>query len=360
MSSENQKDIQSNEIRLNRDPHRLTPAVSDLIPFNAAILVASFVALLSSGCAHINAHSPSPLSRISATAERIFQNPNQKQTEIAALSASATSNSSEPGPTNANPSLAPNSGSAQLGLPASNELTPVSVSTVSFGDERSAYEQGRHDAMQAAYQQPVAPTYSNLQPPPQPNYVPQHQPQVYHPAHQPMMSQPMPVEPYNQQTYSQQIVQENYRQNYTGQPSPIIQQQPPFDPQQTGTGYLANGMNLVGTELRLDFRTATEIAYDLQDQNEALRKQLSASNAKIEQLSQKIQEQQATLSSTQDLLTKSNRLAALLREKIASQKVKVQNLEKEKKMIEENADEALKDIEATLDTMLIDTISKSK
>ena len=267
----------------------------------------------------MNANSPSPLAGISATAKTIFQYPVRSKTEIAAPSTSAKRVGSEPSPTDSVQSLAPDSSPAQLGLPDSNDLNRVSGSTVSFGDERSAYEQGRYDAMHATYQQPVARTYSNLQPPPQPNYVRQNQPQVYDPAPQPMMAQPTPAQPYNQPTYSQQMVQQNQRQNYAGQPgyrqysnqtelnrpteipvpavgnmsppelatSPIYQH--PIEPQQTGTGHFANGINMVGTGLRLDFKTATEIAYDLQDQVVALQKQLGSSNTKIEQLSKKIQ-----------------------------------------------------------------------
>jgi hypothetical protein len=371
--------------RKTNQPHGVPPNSSQRPPArplralrwrDPAMILAILVALMSNGCAHLNADPSPPRSRFAAAAQSIFRYPNQPTTQAAAPAETAKGDGAVPGQPNASTGTnSPATNLGQLSPPVADELNPAPNSTVSFRDEQIAYAQGRHDAMQAGYQQPVSGTNANPMDPSPSNFPPQDQPQYYAPDNRNTMPQQQVVQGQVQQNYyGHQVEQQPYAYPpeyvnppmvtaYQGQPAPqYTQQQSPYPSpaMQTGTGYLAGGLNMVGTQLRLDFDTATEIAYELRVENESLRNQLNASHARIEELLQQIQEKQVTLSSTKELLTNSNRLAAQLRERIASQTVKLQDLEKEKQTIERNADKALKEIETNLDEILIDTISKRK
>ena len=128
----------------------------------------------------------------------------------------------------------------------------------------------------------------------------------------------------------------------------------------SGSGHLANGFNMFGTELRQVVQTATERALEMQIRNEQLREQLKAMTREAEKLAVENAKQKASLEDSNERLNKSNRLAASLREKIATLNVEVQELQKEKVMIEINADKALKEIESELDAMLLDSLSQLK
>jgi septal ring factor EnvC (AmiA/AmiB activator) len=123
-------------------------------------------------------------------------------------------------------------------------------------------------------------------------------------------------------------------------------------------GHLAQGMNMIGTELRQPAQTATEIALEMRNQNAELREKLAAMTQKTETLAEEIETQNTALEDSKELLTQSNRLAASLREKIATLNVKVRGLEKAKVMVEINADKALKEIESQLDAMLLSSLSQ--
>ena len=281
-------------------------------------------------------------------------------------------------------------------------------------ETQSAYEQGRYDAMQTGYQQPSDRTYTNpphVQPSHPPQYAPPHmsqygqayqgqtyQGQTYqgqaNQAHQgqpnqrlnlhgpsanipyhvnernsPPISNQMksgaPLRSSPQMPQQQQRFQEEFDSysNLGRSPLPQSQQQmrngPPSGPEQRSRG-ISDGISISGTELRFQDQTATEIAIELEDKNAELLTQIKAKEFEILQMEKKADQQDQILINANALLNKSNRLAALLREKIAKKNVAIQDLEKEKMKIELNADRALKDIESNLDDMLMNSISSTQ
>lgn len=279
----------------------------------------------------------------------------------------------------------------------------ISVERQSAYDQ--AYEQGLNDAMQAVYQQatyqqPADRNYSappndqaNYPPDFQPNHPQQYQPKhLTHPQQTPDLNGPMSNQPFGSHGYNdlrrpdQRYINPAQPMNHAPQhvapettwpaTSPFLsnQAQPPqhgnVQPHPTQTrmmpnpspvsGRFSDSFYMMGSELRIQNGTATEIALELQEKNEDLLKRLKEKEFTIEQMADAEKSQNNVLKKTQALLTKSHRLAALLREKIAKQRVAMQDLEREKIAIEINADRALKDIEATLDGVLINSVTKSQ
>ncbi len=128
----------------------------------------------------------------------------------------------------------------------------------------------------------------------------------------------------------------------------------------SGSGHLADGIGLRGSVLRQTDQTATEIAIDLDMQNQTLREQHKKISQNIRDLEKELEDQQLTNKKTQQQLLESNRRNTSLQEEIARLRVQVQDLEREKETIQKNADMALREIESQLDTMLLSTMSKSQ
>ena len=325
-----------------------------------------------------------------------------------------------------------------------SDATQTSVPTAQFTDKetmahllevetKSAYEQGRYDAMQAAYQQPSDRNYTNpqhFQPGYPSQYSPQHlfhrnfgpQTQTYpgdaYPGPQgtqpqgldlhgpganasnsnntylndPYLNDPYSNDPYSNDAYAprpshldsqaapnshSQTIQEPPSPNSTqGRPSQQRSAEPSKRAHSTrnATGNetarqmeyaqqsrnIQHGVKFYGSELRSHDQTATEIAIELEDKNAELLAQIKVKELEILQMEEKASQQKQVLERTDALLKKSNRLAALLREKIAKQNLAIQDLEKEKMAIELSADRALKDIESNLDGMLMNSISSKQ
>lgn len=125
-----------------------------------------------------------------------------------------------------------------------------------------------------------------------------------------------------------------------------------------GTGHLVDGMNLYGSELRQRTVTATELALHLRGENEILKNEIHALRAQLKQLSRQIDDQAKQLSESRENVFRAQGVSAELRQSVAKLTVKVQDLEKEKVLTEQNADKALREIESTLDDLLLNSVSK--
>lgn len=117
-------------------------------------------------------------------------------------------------------------------------------------------------------------------------------------------------------------------------------------------------MNLYGSELRQRTVTATELALHLRGENEILKNEIHALRAQLKQLSQQIDDQAKQLSESRENVFRAQGVSAELRQSVAKLTVKVQDLEKEKVLTEQNADKALREIESTLDDLLLNSVSK--
>ena len=135
-------------------------------------------------------------------------------------------------------------------------------------------------------------------------------------------------------------------------------ERPPAMGQPSGTGHLMDGMNLYGSELRQRTITGSEVAEQLRGENELLKREIQTLRGQLNQLSQHIKEQDRQLSQSRDELLRGQGVNAELRQSMARLKVKVQDVEREKIEIERNADKALREIETTLDNLLLDSVSK--
>lgn len=119
-----------------------------------------------------------------------------------------------------------------------------------------------------------------------------------------------------------------------------------------------NGIGLNGSGFGRRGQTATEWAlqlkYDngiLQDDNDQLRQRIS-------ELGKDVATQTGALAQSEKVLAKSVQANGDLRKMIAELRVTIQDLEKEKIEIESHADRALKEIEDTLNTLIMDKISE--
>lgn len=130
--------------------------------------------------------------------------------------------------------------------------------------------------------------------------------------------------------------------------------------QGNGTGHLVDGMNLYGSELRQRTLTASEVALHLKDQNELLKREIHALQAHGRQLALKIEEQKKQLQQSRENLLNEQRQSDDYRKLVAKLNVKIQSLEQEKVSIEQDADRALREIESTLDTLLLDSVTNAR
>ncbi len=120
------------------------------------------------------------------------------------------------------------------------------------------------------------------------------------------------------------------------------------------------GLNIQGTVLRQQAPTATERAIGLLAEIDQLRLKNKEFDEKFKQLDAMIESQKAELKKSQELLSKANRQNATFRETVASLNVKIQDLEHDKITIQENADKSLREIESTLDKVLVDSLTKAR
>ncbi len=127
----------------------------------------------------------------------------------------------------------------------------------------------------------------------------------------------------------------------------------------SGTGHLADGMSMYGSLLRQRTVTGTEVALRLRRENELLKGEIHSLRGQVNQLSQRIEDQDRQLSESRDEVLRGQGVNAELRQSVAKLNVKVQDLEKEKVVIEQNADKALRKIESTLDNLLLNSVSKA-
>ena len=112
--------------------------------------------------------------------------------------------------------------------------------------------------------------------------------------------------------------------------------------------------------LRQQAPTATERAIGLLAEIDQLRLKNKEYDEKFKQLDLMIESQKAELKKSQELLSKANRQNATFRETVASLKVKSQDLESDKITIQETADKSLREIESTLDKVLVDSLTKAR
>lgn len=124
--------------------------------------------------------------------------------------------------------------------------------------------------------------------------------------------------------------------------------------------HLADGINVGGSELRRRSATATERALQLKNENEALRQKLEALGVRVSTLQKDIESRDEQLRVARRQTDETNRTNASLRDSIATFKVKLRESENEKIAIQRHADSALKEIESTLDAVLLNTLSDAR
>lgn len=125
---------------------------------------------------------------------------------------------------------------------------------------------------------------------------------------------------------------------------------------QSGRQY---GVNVVGSEFRSPQPTATEIMILLKDENKKLREKIAAMDGDIRGLKDIIKTERVAREHVDGELKVSQSQNQKLLEMVAKLQVQVENLNAEKITIKQQADEALKQIETNLDTVLLNSMSKA-
>lgn len=133
-----------------------------------------------------------------------------------------------------------------------------------------------------------------------------------------------------------------------------------FDQPANGTRHLEQGPNMSGTTFRKKQLFATEIVTKLQTRNDNLNKKIKSLNATIKTSDQTIKTRNQSLEIVRQQLALAEKLNVKYRQSLATHQVKIQDLENEKRVIEQNADAALKNIEQTLNSVLLNTIPASR
>ena len=200
------------------------------------------------------------------------------------------------------------------------------------------------------HQQSSSATFTQRYPP----HVPvQHQPNTEIPATTPRMTE----RPTRQGAVTNQP--QNAVSNYPTYESAVnatydpAYHQPPAQRQ-------TSGMNIQGTVLRNQAQTATERAIELMAELEVMRQKHQASIAQIKASKLTIATQKGEIKDSKDRLYQANRQNAKFREMVASLRVKVEDLESEKVAMQESSDKSLREIESTLDSVLMDSLSKAR
>lgn len=127
-----------------------------------------------------------------------------------------------------------------------------------------------------------------------------------------------------------------------------------------GSGHYNDGANLYGLELRSRTVTATERAIFLNEQNAMLRSDIELLRTQIRQLMQRIEDQDQELQRASNIAHRKDMEMAAFRRTIAQLNVKIAGLEDDKQAIKLDADKTLRQIESTLDDLLMDSVSNSK
>lgn len=115
----------------------------------------------------------------------------------------------------------------------------------------------------------------------------------------------------------------------------------------------------VGAEFRGPNRTASELLIHFKDQNFALREDIRRLNENIKTLGQTLETEKTDHAATQVNLATARREIVEMREMIAKLNVNVQTLQQEKMAIQQDADRALRDIEANLEAALMASLSSA-
>ncbi len=128
----------------------------------------------------------------------------------------------------------------------------------------------------------------------------------------------------------------------------------------TGRGYLAAGSAMHGSQLRSTPLTATEIALQLKQENETLRERMRFAEAAQNRAESRLSAVEAELAKLQSELAEAKQSMARL--SLANRKLDQQLAAEraEKERLRQHSDAALRNIEETLDTVLLNTISPRK
>ncbi len=124
--------------------------------------------------------------------------------------------------------------------------------------------------------------------------------------------------------------------------------------------HLNDGIRVSGSHLQKRPLTATERALQLKAENDVLRQELAALKARVGGLSSDIERRDKALRQAERLTQDANRANALLRDSIATFKVRLQDAKNENQSIKQSADNTLEEIEATLDAVLVNTLSRNR
>lgn len=124
--------------------------------------------------------------------------------------------------------------------------------------------------------------------------------------------------------------------------------------------HLTDGIRVSGSHLQERPSTATERALRLKSENESLRQELVALKARVGGLSGDVERRDKALQQAERLTQDANRANALLRDSVATFKVRLQDANKENQSIRQSADSTLEEIEATLDAVLVNTLSRNR
>ncbi|MFK7765626.1 MAG: hypothetical protein AB8B55_00185 [Mariniblastus sp.] len=210
---------------------------------------------------------------------------------------------------------------------------------------------------QPAHQQPYQyqPAHQKLyqpgyQPAPGPTYVPSH--------HQAMPGLPggLPANqtPQMQSLHNEYLIQPVYpsqRETSNLQMHSQSSRQYQHSPQSSA---------IQGDFLRKQAQTATERAIELVAELKRMRELNEDYQLQIKGLNQTITSKNNEIKKSNELLSAANRQNARFREMVANLRVKVEDLEQEKVAIIKSSDKSLREIESTLDNVLMHSLSKSR
>ena len=135
-----------------------------------------------------------------------------------------------------------------------------------------------------------------------------------------------------------------------------------FDPSFPGGTlmHLSDGIRVSGSQLRDRPPTATERALQLKTENDALRQKLSSLESRVDVLSGDIKRRDEALVAADRLTQEAHRANAMLRDSIATHKVRLKAAENETLSARRSSDAALAEIESTLDAVLLNKLTRQK
>ena len=268
------------------------------------------------------------------------------------------------------------------------------------------HSSGEYDVVQTAYQQPAPRTYSS---PSHENWGPPRPPQGYpqqpYPAQRPYPSAPFappqqawsgppldqyeelppplesplpareqpaapdwPVETFDApqvalpQNTSLAPVMDGLTASADGRAASHVQPIDGFDPSRPGGSltHLSDGIRVSGSQLRDRPPTATERALQLKTENDVLRQKLSSLESRVGDLAGDIKRRDEALAAADRLTQEAHRANAMLRDSIATHKVRLREAENETLSTRQSSDQTLAEIEATLDAVLLNKLTRQK